>query len=415
MFNIERWQEIFDTIRKNKLRTFLTGLSVASGIFILVILLGFGQGMQNGIAQEFEQDATNRIAVWTGVTTIEHKGLNPGRFIELENEDYDFLIKKYEDDLEFKSSVYRIWSGAATYKNENGSYRVEGVYPDYQFIENASLTQGRFLNYDDQDNYEKVIVIGQKVYTDLFTQGGSAVGEQIQINGINFKVVGVYSDPGGEREEQRIFLPLSTSQRVFNGGNKVRNLGFTLQRQENFAAALQQSINFSQEIESFLKERHIVAPEDPSAINVFNTLEEAKRFYDLMAMIKLFFWVVGICTIIAGVVGVSNIMLIIVKERTKEIGIRKAIGAQPLSIIWMVLHESIFVTAIAGFLGLITSMALLEVIGPNVEIDYIVNPSVNFQVAITTVFILILAGALAGFFPAWRAARIKPIVALRDE
>ena len=414
MFSLERWQEIFGTIRKNKLRTFLTGLSVASGIFILVILLGFGQGMQNGIAQEFEQDATNRISVWTGVTTIEHKGLNPGRFIELENEDYDYLIKKYEDDLEFKSSVYRIWSGVATYKNESGSYRVEGVYPDYQFIENASLTAGRFLNYDDHDNYEKVVVIGHKVYRDLF-KDKDAIGEQIQLSGINFKVIGVYTDPGGEREEQRIFLPLSTSQRVFNGGNKVRNLGFTLKRQENFAAALQQSINFSNEIESFLKERHIVAPEDPSAVNVFNTLEEAKRFYDLMAMIKLFFWVVGICTIIAGVVGVSNIMLIIVKERTKEIGIRKAIGAQPWSIIAMVLHESIFVTAIAGFMGLIFSMGLLELIGPNVEIDYIVNPSVNFQVAVTTVFILIIAGALAGFFPAWRAAKIKPIVALRDE
>jgi putative ABC transport system permease protein len=210
-------------------------------------------------------------------------------------------------------------------------------------------------------------------------------------------------------------LPLSTSQRVFNGGNKVRNLGFTLKKQKTFQQALQQSIKFSTELESFLKERHIVAPEDTSAVNVFNTLEEAKRYYDLIKMIKLFFWVVGIFTIIAGVVGVSNIMLIIVKERTKEIGIRKAIGAQPWAIIGMILHESIFVTAIAGFLGLLSSMALLEVLGPNIEVDYIVNPTVNFNVAITTVFILIIAGALAGFFPAWRAARIKPIVALRDE
>jgi putative ABC transport system permease protein len=212
-----------------------------------------------------------------------------------------------------------------------------------------------------------------------------------------------------------MFVPLTTSQRVFAGGNKVRNLGFTLKPQKTFQQAVQQSIAFNNEMKAFLKERHIVAPEDESAINSWNSLEEAKRYYDLMAMIKLFFWVVGICTIIAGVVGVSNIMLIIVKERTKEIGIRKAIGAQPWSIIGMILHESIFVTAIAGFLGLISSMALLEVLGPNIEVDYIVNPSVNFNVAITTVFILILAGALAGFFPAWRAARIKPIVALRDE
>ncbi len=380
-----------------------------------MILLGFGQGMQNGIAQEFEQDASNRISVWTGVTTVEHKGLNPGRYIELTNEDYEYLIKKYEDDLEFKSSVYRIWSGVATYKNESGSYRIEGVYPDYQFIENASLSHGRFINYTDHDNFEKVITIGNKVYRDLFEKDEDPIGKQIQISGINFKVIGVYTDPGGEREETRIFLPLSTAQRVFNGGNKVRNLGFTLKHQETFQQALEQSIQFSAELESFLKERHIVAPEDTSAINVFNTLEEAKRYYDLMAMIKLFFWIVGICTIIAGVVGVSNIMLIIVKERTKEIGIRKAIGAQPWSIIGMILHESIFITAIAGFFGLIVSMGLLEIVGPNIEIDYMVNPSVNFNVALTTVFVLIIAGALAGFFPAWRAARIKPIEALREE
>jgi putative ABC transport system permease protein len=415
MFSLERWQEIFETIGKNKLRTFLTGLSVASGIFILVILLGFGQGMQNGVAQEFEQDASNRISVWTGVTTVGYKGLNPGRFIELTNEDYDVLIKKYEDDLEFKSSVYRIWSGLASYKNESGSYRIEGVYPDYQFIENASLIAGRFINYADHNNYEKVVILGNKVRNDLFKQDEDPIGEQIQISGINFKVVGVYSDPGGEREETRIFLPLSTAQRVFNAGNKVRNLGFTLKKQETFQQALNQSIQFSSEIQSFLKERHIVAPDDTSAVDVFNTLEEAKRFYDLMAMIKLFFWVVGIFTIIAGIVGVSNIMLIIVKERTREIGIRKAIGAEPMAIVGMILHESIFVTSIAGFIGLIFSMGLLEIIGPNIEIDYIVNPSVNFNVAISTVFILIIAGTLAGFFPAWRAARIKPIEALREE
>ncbi|WP_416439832.1 ABC transporter permease [Leeuwenhoekiella sp. A16] len=414
MFDIERWQEILETIRKNKLRTFLTGLSVASGIFILVILLGFGQGIQNGISKEFEQDAANRISVYTGVTSVEYKGLNPGRFIEMTNEDYNYLIKKYQDNLEFKSSVYRIWSGLTTYKNESGSYRIEGVYPDYQFLENASLTNGRFIDYTDQDNYEKVVSIGRKVSQDLF-KDEDPIGKYIQISGINFKVVGVYTDPAGEREEARIFLPLSTSQRVFNAGNKVRNLGFTLKPQGSFQEALAQSIQFSSEIQSFLKERHLVAPEDTSAINVNNSLENAKRFYDLIAIIKAFFWTVGICTIIAGVVGVSNIMLIIVKERTREIGIRKALGAQPWSIIWMVLHESIFVTAIAGFTGLILSMALLEVIGPNIEMDYIINPSVNFNVAITTVFILIFAGALAGFFPAWRAASISPIEALREE
>ena len=414
MFSLERWQEILETISKNKLRTFLTGLSVASGIFILVILLGFGQGMQNGISAEFQRDAANRISVYSGVTSMGYKGLNPGRFIEMTNDDYNYLVSKYEDDIEFKSSIYRVWSGTLNYGDESGSYRVEGLYPDYQFLENEDLVAGRYINYDDQKLKSKIMIIGNKVKQDLFGSK-EAVGEYVQINGINFKVVGVYSDPGGEREETRVFVPLSTSQRVFGGSDKVRNLGFTLKPQENFQDALAQSLQFSAEIEEFLKERHLVAPEDTSAINVNNTLENAKRFYDLIGMIKTFFWVVGICTIIAGVVGVSNIMLIIVKERTKEIGIRKALGAQPLSIIGMILHESIFVTAIAGFTGLILSMALLEVLGPNMQMDYIKNPSVNFNVAITTVFILVLAGALAGFVPAWRAARIKPITALREE
>ncbi|MFD2827880.1 ABC transporter permease [Leeuwenhoekiella polynyae] len=414
MFDLERWQEILETISKNKLRTFLTGLSVASGIFILVILLGFGQGMQNGISAQFQRDASSRISVYTGVTSKGYKGLNPGRFIEMTNEDYNYLIKKYEDDLEFKSSVYRIWSGTLNFGNESGSYRVEGVYPDYQFLENEDMVAGRYINYDDQEKKSKVMVIGNKVKQDLFNNQ-DPIGQQVQINGINFKVVGVYTDPGGEREETRVFVPLSTSQRVFGGADKVGNLGFTLKPKETFQKTLEQSVRFSSEIESFLKERHLIAPDDTSAIGINNTLEGTKRFYDLIGMIKTFFWVVGICTIIAGVVGVSNIMLIIVKERTKEIGIRKALGAQPLSIITMILHESIFVTAIAGFTGLILSMALLEVVGPNLDMDFIKNPSVNFNVALTTVFILILAGALAGFVPAWRAARIKPITALREE
>lgn len=414
MFDLERWQEIFETIRKNKLRTFLTGLSVASGIFILVILLGIGEGMKNGISKEFEQDATNILYVWTGVTSVEYNGLNPGRRIQMKNEDYDYTVRKHIDELEYKSSVYRIWNSVVNYNRESGSYRVEGVLPDYQFLENSSMMAGRFLNYKDHQSYEKVAVIGGKVKTDLF-KDADPIGEYIQLSDINFKVIGVFSDPGGEREETRVYLPLSTAQRVFSGGNDIGNLAFTLHREDNFEKALAASTRFSEELEQYLKERHSVAPEDTRAININNNLENAKRFYDLIAMIKFFFWGVGICTIIAGIVGVSNIMLIIVKERTREIGIRKALGAEPLSIVTMVLHESIFVTAIAGFVGLIGSLALLEFVGPLIETNYIANPSVNFTVAVSTVFILIVAGALAGFFPAWRAAKIKPIVALRDE
>lgn len=415
MFDLERWEEIFETIRKNKLRTFLTGLSVASGIFILVVLLGIGEGMRNGISQEFEQDAANILYIWTGMTSKEYKGMNPGRRIQLKNEDFESTVNTHRDELEYRSSVYRIWNGIVNYGQESGSYRVEGVLPDYQFLENSSMVSGRFINYKDHDNFEKVVVLGNKVSTDLFKSGEDPIGKYVQLSEINFKVIGVFSDPGGEREETRVYLPLSTAQRVFNGANNIGNLAFTLKKEENFDAALAASNQFSAELEQYLKERHIIAPDDTSAININNSLENAKRFYTLMDMIKYFFWGVGICTIIAGVVGVSNIMLIIVKERTREIGIRKALGAQPLSIVAMVLHESVFVTAIAGFAGLIFSLLLLEFVGPLIETQYIANPSIDFNVAITTVFILIIAGAIAGFFPAWRAARIKPIIALRDE
>ncbi|OAB80579.1 ABC transporter permease [Cochleicola gelatinilyticus] len=414
MFNIERWQEIFETIRKNKLRTFLTGLSVASGIFILVILLAIGQGMENGIGQQFQNDAANRISVWTGVTSESYKGLNPGRRIEMDNQDYELAEQKNEDQLEYKSGLYSLWGQLTTYKNENGSYRVEGVRGDYQFLENETLTAGRYINQQDLDNYEKVAVLGNRVYLDLF-KGSNAIGEYIQVNSIKYKVIGVYTDPGGEREETRIFIPLTTAQRVYNAGEKLRSLVFSLQPQDKFEDALAASEAFSAQLETDLKQKHTISPTDERAININNTLENAKRFFDLIAMIRGFFWGVGICTIIAGIVGVSNIMLIIVKERTKEIGIRKAIGAQPMSIIGMILHESIFVTAIAGFFGLIFSLFLLEIVGPLIESEYLLNPSVDFGVAITTVVILIIAGALAGFFPARRAANIKPIVALRDE
>lgn len=415
MFDLERWQEIFDTIRKNKLRTFLTGLSVASGIFILVILLGFGQGMQNGVAKEFEQDAATSVWVWPGVTSKQYKGLNPGRRIQLRNEHYNFAAALLEDDIENKSPRLFVRNASINYGKESLAYGVQGVSSQFQFIENTFISEGRFLNHSDEAGKSKVAIIGNKIKRDVFKDTISPVGQFLEMSGIPFKIVGVYGDVGGEREEERIYIPISTAQQVFNGADHLNNMSYTLPPAENFDAAVAQSIAFTENIKSYLKQAHTVAPDDTSAIQVWNPMEEAKRFYSLMLGIKLFFWFVGICTIIAGVVGVSNIMLIVVKERTREIGIRKALGAKPWSIIGMILHESVFITAIAGFTGLIFSMGLLELIGPHVEIDYVVNPSVNFNVALATVFVLIFAGAVAGFFPAWRAARIHVIDALKDE
>ncbi|SNR34425.1 putative ABC transport system permease protein [Lutibacter agarilyticus] len=415
MFDIDRWQEIFETIRKNKLRTFLTGISVASGIFILVILLGFGQGMENGIRKEFEADATNRIWVWTRVTTKEYKGLNPGRRIELSNEDYANLNTLYKDDIEYKSDLFRIRGATINYKEESVSYGVNGISPNYQQIENQSMVLGRYINYADLKAKNKVIVISRKIQKELLKDIENPLNEYVQLSGINFKIIGIYSDAGGDREEDRVFIPITTAQNIFNGANKIANLGFTVKPEDNFDKALAVSNQFTDNVKRYLQESHIVAPDDTSAINVHNAINEAKRFYTLTSNIAAFFWFVGICTIIAGVVGVSNIMLIIVKERTKEIGIRKALGAKPWSIIGMILQESIFVTGVSGFAGLILSMALLEVVGPNIEVDYVLNPSVNFSMAITMVIVLIIAGALAGFIPAWKAAHIQPVKALSHE
>jgi putative ABC transport system permease protein len=414
MFDLERWQEIFETLSKNKLRTFLTGLSVASGIFILVILLGFSSGIQNGVTSEFQQDATNLISVWTGVTTKEHKGLNPGRYIQLKNDDFNTVSRRYEDQIEHQSAFYTIWGGLANYKNQSGSYRIQGIMPGNQFIENADIVQGRFINESDVTDSKKIAVIGNKVKNDLF-KDEDPMDKYISLYGINFKVVGVFMDPGGERDESKVFLPITTAQKAFNGADNIRNMMYTIKMADNFEQAVENSQQISLAIENDIKQRHTVAPDDVSAVRVFNTLEEAKKIYSLVDTIKAVFWFVGIGTIIAGVVGVGNIMLIIVKERTKEIGIRKALGAQPWSIIGMILQESVFVTMFAGLFGLIMGLGLLELVGPLIESDFIKYPQVDFNTALTTVIILVVAGALAGFIPAYRAAQIKPIIALRDE
>lgn len=415
MFNIERWQEIFDTINKNKLRTFLTSLSVASGILILVILLGFSSGIENGVRTQFEQDATNRISVSTRVTTKGYKGLNPGRRLQMTNKDYENLNEKYKEQIEYKTSLYRSWGGQVNYKEKQGSYRIEGVFADQQWIENATLSQGRYISQSDIQESRKVGVIGYQMKEDLFPNT-NPIGKTILLNNnINFIVVGVYTDPGGSREESRLFIPITTAQKVFNAGENIDRIAYTVKMSDNFDEAVALSAAMSESIDQDLRTKFSVAPDDRVAIRVDDTLEEAQKIYGLIDTIRAVFWFIGIGTIIAGVVGVGNIMLIVVKERTKEIGIRKALGALPSEIIWMVLQESIFITAIAGFVGLFIGVGILELVGPSIEMDFIKNPTVDFTTSITTVIILVVSGALAGFIPARRAANIKPIEALRDE
>jgi putative ABC transport system permease protein len=414
MFNIERWQEIFETLRKNKLRTVLTGVSVASGIFILVILLGFSSGIQNGVTEQFSDDATNEISIRTRSTTKSYKGLNPNRRIQLKNEDFENITTTYDDYLEYRSANYSIWGGQIVYKGETGNFSVRGVHPDFQYIENSNIVQGRFINQADFNEARKVIVIGTKVKTEMF-KGKDPIDEIVSVFGINFKVIGVYSDPGGAREEDNVYVPISSAQVAFNGGDRVRSMQFTVPMQESLEKSVEVSNLLLESIDRDLRQKYIIAPDDTAAIRVGNTLEEAQKIYSLIDIIKAVFWFVGIGTIIAGVVGVGNIMVIIVKERTKEIGIRKALGAVPLSIVGMILQESIFVTMFSGLFGLILGLGVLELVGPTINNDWIKYPQVDFNTALYTVFILVAAGSIAGFIPAYRAAKIKPIVALRDE
>lgn len=414
MFSVERWEEVFETLKKNKLRTFLTGLSVASGIFILVILLGFSTAIKNGVSSQFEEDAANRVLIRTGRTTKGYKGLNPGRYIQLKNDDFSNISSNYDPFFERKSASYFIWGGTVNYKEELGNYRIQGVYPDHQFIENASITYGRFLNQSDMSESKKVVVIGNVVKNELFKKT-NPIGKYVSVMGINFKVVGVFTDPGGEREESRVFVPLSAAQIAFNGADNIRSMTFTVGMQDNLKKAVAVSNQLTNQIENDIKLKYFVDPEDQGAVRIYNTMEEAQKIYSLIDTVALVFWFVGLGTIIAGVVGVGNIMLIIVKERTKEIGIRKALGATPISIIGMILQEAIFVTMFSGFFGLILGLSVLEIINPFIDNDFIKHPQVHFATALTTVFVLVISGVFAGFIPAYKAAKIKPIIALRHE
>jgi putative ABC transport system permease protein len=409
MFDVDKWQEIYSTIRKNKLRTFLTGFSVAWGIFMLIILLGSGYGLENGVRKEFEGDAENTLWVNQGVTSVAYKGYKPGRFIQFTNADYDQT--KNVEDVEYISGRFTIWeNNTLSYKNEYGSFDIFCSHPGYGKVENLEPIKGRFLNDIDVEEFRKVTAIGKLVDDALF-KGEDPLGKYIKVAGIPFKVVGVFDDPGGDRDLSRIYIPISTAQMVYNRGNRLGTMSMTVGD-----ASMERSEEMVEEIRNDLAKRHHFDPADQRAVFIWNNVENYTRFMRLFANIRLFIWVIGIGTIIAGIVGVSNIMMIVVKERTKEIGIRKSMGATPTSIIGLVLQESIIITAFAGYVGLVLGVGLLELISNNLpSTDYFANPEINISVAIGATLILILAGAIAGFVPARKAAAVKPVIALRDE
>ena len=407
MFDYDKWSEIFNSIMRHKLRTALTALGVFWGIFMLVLLLGAGTGLENGINYEFRDDAVNSVFIRRGFTSIPFKGLPEGRRIEFDNSDYDYLLETF-DGIEYMTGRFYL-SGNQTvrYGEKSLAFSTRGVHPGHQYLENSQITTGRYINDLDLKEVRKVCVIGDVIQREIFGKE-PAIGKELQIGNAVYKVVGTYFDTGGENEMRVIYLPITTTQAMNNSSRRLHDLMFT-----TGDLSLQQVSDLQAEIRLAMSQRHQFDVQDRRAVWMFNLAEEYEQFKSLIGAIRAFIWFVGIGSLIAGVIGISNIMLIVVKDRTKEIGIRKAMGATPQSIISMVLQEAIFITTLAGYAGLAAGVVLLAIAGA-VEVDYFRNPQIDIRIAIIATIVLIFVGALAGWMPAKKAASINPIEAMKD-
>jgi len=409
MFNRDRWQEIFETIRKNKLRTFLSGFTVALGIFIFIILFGFGNGLKNQFQEFFLDDATNVIFLFPGKTSKPYNGFKSNRRIEFKNDDLSDIKEQFPFFLEYITP--RISRGAVVkYKNEFDNYTTRAVGPAHQFAEKTILMKGRFINQDDIKNKTKYAVIGRLVAQDLFNQE-DPLGKFIDIGNSVFKVVGVFQDDGGDREERYIYIPYTTRQLLERSNDKLDQIILAFKPQIGHSG----SVLFERKLREFLKKKKSIDPSDPNGIYIRNVADQLKQNQQFANVLQLIVTFVGLGTLIAGIIGISNIMVFVVKERTKELGIRKALGATPKAVIRMILQESIFITTISGYIGLFIGIFVLKNIGVSLEDYFIKNPYIDTSTALFSTMILILFGGIAGYIPAKRAAQIKPIIALRDE
>ncbi len=414
MFDQDKWQEILASLSKHKLRTGLTALGVFWGIFMLVFVLGMGKGLENGVVRGFGSRAKNLMYVWSWRTSIPYKGFKAGRIPRLTFQDIQ-AIKDNVEEVEFVAPRYSI-QAPVVYKEISDNYEIRGELEDMIRIEALQVFQGRYVNKKDVEESRKVAVLGKRTAEVFFGQE-EPIGKSIRIRGIEFKVVGVFGPleikPWTESDMEAIVIPMTAMHRTLVSGNRV----------DYFVCSSQPHVLVSEAevlVKKLLKERHSISPEDPQGINSYNMEEQFQQITNLFLGIESFLWFVGICTLLAGILGVSNIMLITVKERTKEIGVRKALGATPRSIINMVLTESIFITSVSGYLGLVAGTLVIGginylMISNGVENENFHNPQVNIYVGISAIILLIIAGALAGLIPANHAARIKPVVALKDE
>jgi putative ABC transport system permease protein len=412
-------QEILFTLRQNKLRTALTAFGVFWGILMLVLLLGAGRGMQKGMSEGRFNDMNDCIWIFPNITSMPYKGFGVGREVEFTQSDME-AIRQQIPDVRYMSSENSLGNfinpdTLVTYGLKSGTFNVLGVGDQYFNIkEKVKFNDGRrFDPYDAEDN-RKVVVVGTRVSEKLFPAGDNAIGKQIQINGIAFRVVGLFYDKGNRgKMSERVYIPVSTFKKTFGGGEKVSLI--VVRPKANV-----DGIELENKVVALLKQRHNIAPDDTRAMEISNVGRDTLELKSVFTGVTAFIWIVGIGTLLAGVVGVSNIMIITVKERTREIGIRKALGAKPSSIIGSLLFESVLVTSVAGYAGLIIGIIILEVVSATLtrlklELAYFQNPEVDLTVALSALLLLVVAGVIAGLVPALRAARIMPIEAMRAE
>ncbi|MEM9361226.1 MAG: ABC transporter permease [Bacteroidota bacterium] len=411
MFSRDIWKEIFEAIGKNKLRTFLTGFTVALGIFIFVTLFGMGNGLNNTFDSFFGEDANNVIIMEATQTSLPYGGYKAKRRIHFDNDDLADIEKDFAPMLDYLTPrISR--RNLVTYGKNSDFYYTRGVAPGHLKAENSLMMRGRYINNMDLAEKTKYAVIGRMVEIDLF-DGEDAMGQIIDVDGSAFKVVGVFQDEGGDNEERYIYIPYTTRQLLEGNEDEFDDLIVAFKEELGHEGALR----FQDQLLTYLRQRKVISPKDRRGFNVINLADELKKNQQFAGALQIIISAIAFAVIISGIIGISNIMLFVVKERTKEIGIRKALGATPKNITNTIMLESIFITAIFGFLGMLIGVVVLRAItGETLEEGYfITKPGINIGLAVFVTILLVVCGAIAAFVPARRAAKIKPIVALRDE